>query len=94
MSTEMIITLIVFGVFMLAFIGVLVYCWVKKDLRAFVAEKMKEAEATGKSGSEKLKMVLEAVKEKYHFNLVVKAANALVEAIIAITKQINVKTKK
>lgn len=91
MSIEMIITLSVFGVFILGFIGVLIYCWFKKDLKQFVEAKMAEAEKTGKSGSEKLKYVLDAVKEKYKFNLVVKAANALVEAIIAITKQINYK---
>lgn len=91
MSTEMIITLVVFGVFMLAFIGFLIYCWIKKDLRAFVESKMAEAEKTGMSGSEKLKYVLEAVKEKYKFDLVVKAANATVEAIIKISKQINCK---
>ena len=91
MSTEMIITLSIFGVFMLAFIGVLIYCFIKKDLRQFVEAKMAEAEKTGKSGSEKLKYVCDAVKEKYHFNLVVKAANALVEAIIKISKEINCK---
>lgn len=91
MSTEMIITLVVFGVFILAFIGVLIYCWFKKDLRQFVEQKMVEAEQTGMSGSEKLKYVLDAVKEKYKFNLVVKAANVVVEAVIAISKQINKK---
>lgn len=91
MSTEMIITLSVFGVFMLAFIGVLIYSWFKGGLKKFVEEKMIEAEKTEKSGSEKLKYVLDAVKEKYKFNLVVKAANAVVEAVIKISKEINSK---
>lgn len=91
MSPEMIITVSVFGVVLLAFIGVLIYSFIKGGLKSFVEEKMKEAEATKKSGSDKLKYVLDAVKEKYKFNLFVKAANTIVEAIIAISKVINAK---
>lgn len=91
MSSEMIITISVFAVVILAFIGVLIYAFVKKGLKNDVIAWCKEAEETGKSGSEKLKYVIDKVKEKYHFNMFIKVANTIVELIIKISKDINYK---
>ena len=63
----------------------------KGQLKSFVEEKMKEAEATNKTGEEKLLYVLFAVKEKYKLNKIVDLAKDIVEKLIDFSKKINAK---
>ena len=89
MSIETIITLVVLGVTALGGIIGLIVALVRGDMKKFIVEKMEEAEASGKTGKEKLMFVLEAVKEKYKIMQIVMDVKKFVEYIISITKQIN-----
>lgn len=63
----------------------------KGKLKQFVIEKMEEAEASGKSGEEKLLFVMNAVKEKYKIVAIVMNVKRFIEKVIAVTKKINAK---
>lgn len=90
MSIETIITLVVLGVTALGGIIGLIVALVRGDMKKFIVQKMEEAEASGKTGKEKLMFVLEAVKEKYKIMKIVMDVKKFVEYIISITKQINI----
>ena len=91
MQIETIITLVILGVTVLSGLVTLIVALVRGDMKKFIVEKMEEAEKSGKTGEEKLKFVLAAVKEKYKVAELVMNVKKFVEYIISITKQINVK---
>lgn len=91
MSQEMLITIIVFGVVALILLGIIIYGLVKGNLRQFVEDKMREAEKKFDNGSDRLKYVIDAVKEKYKVNLLVNIASNIIKYVIGLTKDINYK---
>ena len=91
MSIQEIITLVVLGVVVLAGVISIVIALVRGDIKKFVEEKMVEAEKLNLNGEQKLKYVLQAVKEKYKVMEVLLNAKKLVEHIIKLTKEINYK---
>lgn len=91
MQIETIISLVVLGVVILASLITIIVAIVRGDMKKFVVEKMEEAEKLELSGEQKLKYVLEAVKEKYKLMELFLNVKKFVEQIIDITKQINYK---
>ena len=91
MSIQEIITLVVLGVVVLGGLITIIVAIVRGDMKKFIVAKMEEAEAQQLDGAEKLKYVLEAVKEKYKILELVLNVKKIVEYIISITKQINYK---
>ena len=91
MTTEMIITLATLGVVVLGGLFTILIALIRGDMKKFVEEKMFEAEKSGKTGSEKLSFVLNAVKEKYKVLELLLNVKKFVEYIIVISKQINAK---
>lgn len=63
----------------------------KGSMRDFIIKKMEEAEASGKSGKDKLAFVVAEVAEKYRIMKVFMDTRAFVEKIIDATKKINSK---
>lgn len=91
MSMQEIIELVGLGVTIIALVASIVVAIVKGSLRDFIGEKMKEAEASGKSGKEKLEYVMKAVKEKYKLATLLLDVREFIEKIIDLTKNINSK---
>ena len=91
MKIEMIISLVVLGVVVLAGLISIIVAIVRGDMKKFIVSKMEEAEKLKLSGEQKLKYVLQAVKEKYKVMELVLNAQKFVEYIISISKQINAK---
>lgn len=91
MSTELIITLIALGCIIVGGILTIVVALIRGELKKFVVEKMEEAEASGKSGAEKLAYVLEEVKKKYKLADLFLNIKKFIEIIISISKNINAK---
>ena len=91
MSPNEIIQLIVLIVTTLALIATIVVAIVKGDMKKFIEEKMVEAEKSGLSGEEKLKYVINSVKEKYKVMTIILNVKNVVERIIELSKQINYK---
>ena len=91
MSVETIVTLIVLGVVALSGIISIIVAIIRGDMKKFIVEKMEEAEKSGKTGSEKLSFVIEAVKEKYKIARIILDVKKFIEYIIGITKEINTK---
>lgn len=91
MSIETIISLVTLGVVALGGLFAIIVAIVRGDMKKFIEEKMIEAEKSGKTGSEKLAYVLEAVKEKYKVMEVVLNVRKFIENIISISKEINSK---
>ena len=91
MQIETIISLVVLGVIILASLITLIVAIVRGDMKKFIIEKMEDAEKLELSGEQKLKYVLEAVREKYKILELVLNVKKFIEEIISITKQINVK---
>ena len=91
MSIETIISLVTLGVVALGGLFAIIVAIVRGDMKKFIEEKMIEAEKSGKTGSEKLAYVLEAVKEKYKVMEVVLNVRKFIESIISISKEINSK---
>lgn len=91
MSPNEIIQLIVLIVTTLALIATIVVAIVKGDMKKFIEEKMVEAENSGLSGEEKLKYVINCVKEKYKVMTIILNVKNVIEHIIELSKQINYK---
>ena len=91
MQVETIITLVVLGVVILGSLATIIVAIVRGDMKKFIVEKMEEAEQLKLSGEEKLKYVLEAVKEKYKVMELVLNVKKFIEYIISVSKQINAK---
>ena len=91
MQVETIITLVVLGVVVLGGLATILVAIIRGDMKKFIEEKMVEAEKLELSGAEKLKYVLNAVKEKYKILELLMNVKKFVEHIIAISKQINAK---
>ena len=91
MSPNEIIQLIVLIVTTLALIATIVVAIVKGDMKKFIEEKMVEAENSGLNGEEKLKYVINSVKEKYKVMTIILNVKNVVERIIELSKQINYK---
>lgn len=91
MSVQEIVELVGLGVTIIALIVSIIVAIVKGNLKDFITEKMKEAEASGKSGKEKLEYVIKAVKEKYKLATLLIDVREFIEKIIDITKNINSK---
>ena len=91
MSPNEIIQLIVLIVTTLALIATIVVAIVKGDMKKFIEEKMVEAENSGLNGEEKLKYVINSVKEKYKVMTIILNVKNVIEHIIEISKQINYK---
>lgn len=91
MQIETIISLVVLGVVILASLITIIVAIVRGDMKKFIIAKMEEAEKMELSGAEKLKYVLNAVKEKYKVLELILNVKKFVEQIISITKEINAK---
>ena len=91
MELETIISLVVLGVVVLAGLITIIVAIVRGDMKKFIVAKMEEAEKLELSGEQKLKYVLQAVKEKYKVMELVLNVKKFVEQIISITKEINAK---
>jgi K+-sensing histidine kinase KdpD len=91
MSVQEIVELVGLGVTIIALIVSIIVAIVKGNLKDFITEKMKEAEASDKSGKEKLEYVIKAVKEKYKLATLLIDVREFIEKIIDITKNINSK---
>ena len=91
MQIETIISLVVLGVVILASLITIIVAIVRGDMKKFIIAKMEEAEKMELSGAEKLKYVLNAVKEKYKVLELILNVKKFVEQIITITKEINAK---
>lgn len=91
MSPNEIIQLIVLIVITLALIATIVVAIVKGDMKKFIEEKMVEAENSGLNGEEKLKYVINSVKEKYKVMTIILNVKNIIEHIIELSKQINYK---
>ena len=75
----------------LGLISSLIIAISRGQMKAFIIEKMEEAEESGKSGKEKLEYVILAVKDKYKLLTIFINIKNVVEKIIATTKKINYK---
>lgn len=91
MSLDLLITLISLGVAILAAVCGIIVALVRGDMKKFIEEKMIEAEKSGKTGSEKLKFVTDAVNQKYKVMQLVLNVQKFIEHIVALSKQINAK---
>lgn len=91
MQIETIISLVVLGVVVLSGIITIIVAVIRGDMKLFIEKKMIEAEKLEMNGEQKLKYVLQAVKEKYKVLELILNAKKFIEQIISITKQINVK---
>ena len=91
MSPNEIIQLIVLIVTTLALIATIVVAIVKGDMKKFIEEKMVEAENLGLSGEEKLKHVINSVKDKYKIATIILNVKKVIEHIVELSKQINYK---
>lgn len=91
MSPNEIIQLIVLIVTTLALIATIVVAIIRGDMKKFIEEKMVEAENLGLSGEEKLKYVINSVKEKYKVMTIILNIKNVIEHIIELSKQINYK---
>lgn len=91
MSMTEIIELISLGITALGLIITLATAIIKGRLKEFIIEKMEEAEASGKSGDEKLLSVINAVKEEYKIAAILMNIREFVEKVIKVTKKINAK---
>ena len=91
MQIETIISLIILGVVVVAGLIAILIAIVRGDMKKFIEEKMVEAENLDMSGEQKLKYVMEAVKEKYKVLELLLNVKKFIEKVIAITKQINAK---
>ena len=89
MDTGTLITIISLGVVALSGVVGIVIALVRGDIKNFIVSKMEEAEKMGMSGADKLKYVLQAVKDKYKIMEVVLNVRKFIEYIISISKEIN-----
>ena len=91
MSIEVLIPTIIAGCLALGGIITIVIAIIRGKLKEFIKVKMAEAEASGKSGKEKLAFVLEAIKKEYKFAELVLNCRKFIEGIIELSKKINAK---
>lgn len=71
-------------------IGWVLSC-VRGNIKDFILKAIEEAEATGKSGEEKLKYVVDKVAEKYKVFSFILDVKKFVDKIIEVTKKVNAK---
>lgn len=89
---ENIETIISFVIVVVTAIGSLVSLVVKirnAKIEVFIREKIKEAEASGKTGTEKLQYVVEKVKERFTSLGIIKDSSSLVDLINKIVADYN-----
>ena len=91
MQVETIITLVVLGVAILGGLITIAIAIIRGDMKKFIEKQMIIAEEKDLSGEEKLKFVLDKVKEEYKVLELVMNVRKFVEHIIYLTKRINAK---
>lgn len=89
MQIETLITIISLGVVALGGIIGIVVAIIRGDIKNFIVSTMEEAEKMGISGADKLKYVIQKVKDKYKIMEVVLNVRKFIEYIISISKEIN-----
>ena len=90
-NVSAICTIVILGIIALSSIIGLIVAFCRGEMKKFIEEKMTEAEKSGKSGSEKLKYVVDAFGAKYKIGSIILNCEKFVEEIIKLSKNINCK---